>query len=458
MNGDKLDFCPKCGSMILNGTKCSMCGYNINGFDLNDLQIRTPEEFIYDKSEFEGNYDKLLDLILNKDHVYYTEEDILKNYKEIIDIANNNLINKEKKIIQKEFVSELHSCGNFIDMGRRQFFKSKFNKDYFNYYADLKFDRQINQFNKDFIEKRKKEIKIEFQKDLNSHDFITDENIKEFELKYNTNYCDFFDELKMKNEIGKFNRKYSFDTINSLRRKYNILNSPIPEEMLSELKSINSDVDWDIIVRDYNKPFFKNKFNPYKTTDGVYYLYDYIVKDNWKYDDPDKVKISKKILKYKDGIRKEVTRFTNDLMHFIEKFAKFDLDSNTKQIFLVSVPSSTQARDKNSPIKKSINIIVRRYENGQLNLYDDQKIVDLSGLLYRKSDITASHIKRQTYEVHMKTIGLNRNELKDYDDGIFLIMDDITTTGNVLNACTDILIKNGVPSEKIYKLVIAATG
>ena len=454
-----MDFCPECGSMILHGTKCSKCGCNLNEFNLNNLQICIPEEYISDKSRFKNNYNNLLELILNKNQVVYTKEDLLNNYNEIIEKANNNFINKEKEIIQKEFDDEIQSCVNFIDKNKRFYFKSKFNKDYFPYYDNLKFDKKINKFNNDFLNKRKKEIKIEFKKDLNSYNgYIPEGDIEKFKVKYTESYFDFFTYLKMEIIIKRTNRKYTEEQFKEVREKYNVFDSPITDEMLFDLKSKSPEIDWDSFVKDYNRPYLKKKFKPYETTDGVYYLYDYIGTKNWKYETPEKVNISKKILNYKEGIKKDVTRFTNDLSDFIENFIEYKLDSSIKQIFLVSVPSSTEERDKNSSIKKSIDIIVNKYENGSINFDNNQKIIDSSDLLYRKEDITASHIERQPYEVHMKTIGLNKNELKNCDDGVFIILDDISTTGNILNACTKILINNGVPSEKIYKVVIAVTG
>ena len=38
-----------------------------------------------------------------------------------------------------------------------------------------------------------------------------------------------------------------------------------------------------------------------------------------------------------------------------------------------------------------------------------------------------------------------------------LILDDITTTGTIMNACGDILLNNNIEKNKIYKLAIAAT-
>lgn len=453
-----MDFCPKCGAMVLNGS-CNLCGFNLNGFNLSELKIRIPEEYISDKSNYKNNYNKLLDLISNKNQVNFTKEDILKNYSEIIDIANKNFIDKEKKIILSEFNSELKSCVNFIDYKQIEYFKDKFNKDYFSYYDKLHFYNKIKKFNRIFTEKRKEEVLIEFKNDLNSYDTIlTEEDINRFKSKYNESCCNFFITLKMKNEIEKFNKKQIEEAFKILRNEYSLSDSVISKEMLLELKSKYPSIEWDNIIKNYNRQFYKKKFESHKTTDGVYYLHDYIRKDDWNFSNQSKVRISKEILKYKNGEKRAVTRFTNELIDFIEKFIEYELNIHVKEIFLVSIPSSTNERDVNSSIKKTIRIIVDNYEKDLINLNSNQKIINLSDLLYRKIDVTASHIQRQSYEVHMKTIELDKSKLTNFDEGLFIILDDITTTGNIMDACTDILIKNGINREKIYKIAIAATG
>lgn len=449
-----MDFCPECGGMILSGTKCNTCGYDLNGFNFRNLKIGIPREYISDKSAYKNNYGSLLSLILNKKQVYFTKEDILENYNKIIDDANENFINKEKKIILRKFTNELNSQVDYIDDDERLFYKSKYNKDYYSYYDKLNFEGKINSFNYNFIEKREKEIYSEFKKDLK---FIskplTDEDIKKFKNKYTIYGHDFFTILEMEKEIHK---KLISDAFNIIRKEYGNSDLLISKEKLSKLKSKYPYFEWDIIVKKYNMQFDKKKFEPRKTTDNVYYLHDYIIKDLWKDSDKNKVRISKKILNYKNGVNNVVIDFTNELINFLEEFIEYELDNNVKQIFLISVPSSTQSRDKNSSIKKTISIIVDKYENGLI--ISNAKIIDLNELLYRKIDIPASHKKRQSYNVHMKTIGLNINKLENIYEGIFILLDDVTTTGNILNACSDILINNGVDSRSIYKIVIAATG
>lgn len=150
-----MNFCQECGTMILHGTKCPSCGFDINDFNFKNLKIGIPNEYIYDK---DLNYEDLLGLILNKNQFDFEENDILKHSDEIRDAANENFINNEKKIILKDFKNELNSSNMYIDDEKRLCFKSKFNKDYFAYYDNLNFDEQINTHNIDFINNKKNEI------------------------------------------------------------------------------------------------------------------------------------------------------------------------------------------------------------------------------------------------------------------------------------------------------------
>lgn len=168
-----MDFCPNCGAMILSGTQCKMCGYNLDGFHFNKLKIGTPYKYISDKSSFRNNYNGLLKLIINKNQIDFTKEDILQCYNEIINQANENFINHEKQIIIKDFSNYLDSYNNFIDYNERLNIESMFRRDYCDYYHELNMDKSIDNFNK-------KIIKIEKQKVL---DYLPDRYIPNSEIQ-----------------------------------------------------------------------------------------------------------------------------------------------------------------------------------------------------------------------------------------------------------------------------------
>ena len=43
------------------------------------------------------------------------------------------------------------------------------------------------------------------------------------------------------------------------------------------------------------------------------------------------------------------------------------------------------------------------------------------------------------------------------EDVAFIILDDISTRGTIMNACEDILINNGVKKQNIYKFALFKT-
>ena len=153
-----MDFCPECGSMILPGnTRCNMCGADINSIkNFEKLKIGTPNNYLIDRHGTAD--DELLKLILNKDEVDFTESEIISYSNQIIDIANKNFIQNEKKSIENEFTEKLNSFNNIINDEKKSEFKSKYIKYYFDYYDDLDMENKINEFNDDFIQQKKQDI------------------------------------------------------------------------------------------------------------------------------------------------------------------------------------------------------------------------------------------------------------------------------------------------------------
>ena len=89
-----------------------------------------------------------------------------------------------------------------------------------------------------------------------------------------------------------------------------------------------------------------------------------------------------------------------------------------------------------------------------------QEIIYFNNALVRIEDVNASHLNtdnKPEYEDHLRTIRFMDDEKYNFKDSIFILMDDITTRGTIMNACGDILIKNKIEKDKIYKLAIAET-
>ena len=223
-------------------------------------------------------------------------------------------------------------------------------------------------------------------------------------------------------------------------------------------------VDFDINPREMISNLINKQF-------GVYYLYDYIPKKKKK----DKVqkyalstkRNSEKLRNYKKYDKKyphllkdAFDFFNNKLLESVVEFSNEIISDEINKIALVAVPSSTIERDNSSTMRESIKFIENCY-NGKLNsnFVFEKEIIDCSDLLYRFSDVKPSHLKgrRVSYMEHMNSIKCGENKIFNMDNVAFIIMDDITTRGTILNACEDILVKNGVNRENIYKFVIGKT-
>ena len=192
---------------------------------------------------------------------------------------------------------------------------------------------------------------------------------------------------------------------------------------------------------------------------GVYYIYDYIQQYNWDNYDYDSTEISQKLLRYKDGKEIAMKFFTERLTEAIVEFANNVLGSKITEIALVAVPPSKV--DKYSPIRESIDTIIDDFNYRQLkNEFNHVKTIhNFANLLKRIKDVHSSHKKgkRAMYVEHITSIECNEKMIEDSEDIIFIILDDITTTGMIMGVCEDILIDYDVCEENIYKLAIANT-
>lgn len=190
---------------------------------------------------------------------------------------------------------------------------------------------------------------------------------------------------------------------------------------------------------------------------GVYYLFDY---DKYKRDE------NKKIWAYKDYNKEipnvhrvEFNYFTTKLMEAILELSNL-IDVKFNKLALVSVPSSTVERDNLSTVKESINIIEKWYNEGRVRSEFNCKkeIINCGNLLKRVIDVDISHInKRVSYIQHIESIACEKKDIVNKDDVAFIILDDVSTRGTIMNVCEDILISNGVKKENIYKFALFKT-
>lgn len=164
---------------------------------------------------------------------------------------------------------------------------------------------------------------------------------------------------------------------------------------------------------------------------------------------------SKDIWKYKDCNDNDVfNKFTWQLLEGIIDITK---NINTRKIGLVAVPTSKV--NKESPIRKSIEAIAKIDPQIIKDKYGfDKEIIDFSGLLYRNEDVPSSHKsqKRVTYNRHKETISCTENGLsKKWTT--FILLDDVTTCGTIMNVCRNILIEHGAKPRYTKCLALAKT-
>ena len=124
-------------------------------------------------------------------------------------------------------------------------------------------------------------------------------------------------------------------------------------------------------------------------------------------------------------------------------------------LIVAAVPSSKTY--KNSPMLK-VAAYIRDCFNG-IDGEDDPELSFLD-MFTRSRDVTPSHYvemrNRPSFDEQKASIQCNYPEFCS-EDNQCLIIDDVTTTGRVMNACKEILVENGMPEENIIMLAFAKT-
>ncbi len=206
---------------------------------------------------------------------------------------------------------------------------------------------------------------------------------------------------------------------------------------------------------------FINDVNEIKTTHfGVYYINEYIPQDKHDMYDKNDVDFSKRLLGYKKDMDDySVVLFTRDLIEFITYVANKVFDENITKLALIAIPSSKTYKINNS-IKKSIDIIEKWYNEGQLESEFNcgYEIINCKDLFKRVKDVPTAHLGegRATCEQHIDSIECMDNLTFD-ENTAYIILDDITTTGSSMMAGNEILLEKDVGSENIFNIAIGAT-
>lgn len=391
------------------------------------------------------NINKLIK-ILNKKHVQKESDDLLKEIK---------LFLSDQYIINDKIRSELIL---------------KYNKTDFKFYDKLNVDKLI-------IEKNNDKILKEIHSFLLSYDdLITEDMYSKIKLKYNFHFHKFYDELDLENLLDEHNRKNKSKII---KRELTSCEGCIPDSKRLQLNSKYRDViKWNAIIKNYNDAYenkiaivdsksfmyqhFKDRVKLNNMTNkGVFYLHEYY-KDSFRKDYEEEKGISDRISKYKNGNNSAINFFTNELIEAIVYLSKYCVNDNIKSLALISIPPASNEENSLSSMRKTICSIKRLFDNGRL-LKDygfNHEIYDYGNLLYRYIKIKPAKLckfdERPDAEKHIKTILCTKKNFAS-DDMAFVLMDDITTLGSIMDGCEKILINNGVKKENVYKLAIAYT-
>ena len=201
------------------------------------------------------------------------------------------------------------------------------------------------------------------------------------------------------------------------------------------------------------------KPQPKLTGDGIYYIYDYIPIKKFKKFSDEQIAITKDIWKYKDDKDDDVVEtFDNVLWSAISYICDV---VETDYIGLVAVPSSKV--EKTSTCTKSIKHIIECNRNSKTgNSYIwGKKVYDWSNLLKRVEDVPSAHEvpppQRPTYEDHKRTIRITNDKSLQRYRTTFIILDDVTTRGDSMRACRDILLEHGLKQNRVYCLSLSRT-
>lgn len=198
-----------------------------------------------------------------------------------------------------------------------------------------------------------------------------------------------------------------------------------------------------------------------KTRNGVYYLNKYIPVERYdEYVNDERIDFSKQILDFKDNKGYSVLLLTKDLMKIICYLSNNVINGNTNKLALIAAPPSKVKKIKKSSMRKSIDFIVKSFDDGKLKKeYGcNKEIINCKDLIKRVIDVPTAHLGegRSSPEEHIDSMECCENSLSN-ENIAYVILDDITTTGNTMKACNQILLNNGADGKNIYNVVLGAT-
>lgn len=206
--------CPNCGYTLPSILKKKVYSDSENNPDNNpnfeQLKIGTPSKYIDGSYKNELKYsDALFKLILNYNQSSFTRDFLMDNLDKIVDKANSNFIKHEKQNILTEFKKDLNNFNGFITNDDIKKFQEKYNKEYYNYFYFLNFTSLIKEKNEITINQEKEKVLNDFNEKLNkSNKVISDSERENFKNDYNKEYFKFYDELSLDQIIDEYNENF----------------------------------------------------------------------------------------------------------------------------------------------------------------------------------------------------------------------------------------------------------
>ena len=310
-----------------------------------------------------------------------------------------------------------------------------------------------NKLNKnEFIELLFEKYTLEEIKDIILHKYDENESFSNYKEKFlntlNRLGFDERDKLERKRKKEKRIKKYH-QLIERKRAERELERIRIEKENLEIEKN-----------RHVRYPLLPN-LNIYHTFYfDIYFLYDYIRQD--RRDEyinqgiklsphvEETLEIDDKLIDYKD-YDTYLDFFSQSLFESIKNiYKRYFLDKDG--IALLSVPSSKTFNDPQT--EKSI---IRIEEWCEMEENSNYNIYNYSDLLIRNKTVESSKSGNRSIEKHLNSIIYNEIHNPSQMNVGLIILDDITTSGNTMKACRDILIENGHKNKDIVSLVIART-
>lgn len=179
------------------------------------------------------------------------------------------------------------------------------------------------------------------------------------------------------------------------------------------------------------------------TDDGVLYLYPYYSLEE-KHDEVSRAVYH--VFKKGWGVNTYLPSICDDLFEAVEDYM-VENEMEDMEVAVIVMPSHLKGTYGESLLKMAHR------------LAEEFGYLDASDLIERTADKTKSTEGGvRAVWAHLQTLGLSP-DFEEIDDSVdvYIILDDITTSGSSLEAAKQVLVRNGVEAGDIIKIAVAKT-